>query len=205
MAATGNYVSESDIDNWPAGASEAEKQAVIDRVEELVEEITGDLFYAASFDIYLDGNGKDRLCLGLRPDILTVTKIEIYGVELPSDYYTHDQDFVYRDPGSAASLPELRWLLRRSAGGLFPAGIGNIHVTGTYGHSACPKNVKEACIILCRDDNDLTLYTHRIRGGGREQIGGESYEMKQEPLTGVEEADRLLDRFINHKPMLSVV
>jgi len=203
MAAAGNYVSETDVDNWPAGATEAEKQAVIDRIEELAEAVTEDLFYAASFDIYMDGNGKDRLCLGLKPDILSITKIEISGVELSSDYYTHDKDFIYRDPGSAASFPELRWLLRQHAGGLFPEGIGNIHVTGTYGQSTCPKNVKEACIILCRDENDPTLYTHRIQG--QEEIGGESYRTDVEPLTGVEEADRLLDRFINRKPMLSVV
>lgn len=203
MAAEGNYVSESDIDNWPAGATEEEKQAVIDRMEELVEEVTEDLFYAASLDVYVDGNGKDRLCLSLKPDILSVTKIEISGVELPSDYYTHDKDFVYRDPGSAASMPELRWLLRQYGGGLFPGGMGNIHVTGTYGHSTCPVNMKQACVILCRDENDPTLYTHRIQG--REDIGGESYETKVEPLTGIEEADLLLDRFINRKPMLSVI
>jgi hypothetical protein len=200
MAAAGNYVSETDIDNWPAGATEAEKQAVIDQVEELVEEVTEDLFYSASFDIHVDGNGKDRLCPGLKPDILSVTKIEISGVELPSSYYTHDKDFVYRDPGGAVSSPKL---LLQYRGGLFPEGTGNIHVTGTYGHNTCHKNVKKACIILCRDENDPTLYTHRIQG--QEEIGGESYKTDVEPLTGVEEADRLLDRFVNRKPMLSVV
>lgn len=200
----GNYITAADVDNWPGTYGDTEKADVIARMEELVEKITGDLFYQADFDVYVDGNGKDRLNVHLKPDILTVTAINISGVSLSSDYWTYDDTFVYRDPEAVTSEVELRWLMKQfKTTGLFPAGIKNVEIIGTYGWATTPENIKQAMIILCKDDNDPTEYSHVMQGS--EQIGGYQYQYEDRVLTGVYEADILLEQFIKRKAMLSVV
>lgn len=276
MSAIGNYIDEDDLSNWADGATEADKQAIIDRIEEWIEHLTHDCFYEKKFDVFLRGNGSDRLFLKLVPDILSVSEIEIAGVELPSDYWTWDKNSVYRDPAGATTSAELQWLLKQyKALGIFPASsLSNIHVKGTVGWpeklnidnvsgtpepfeiitggtSAAtaiidevqatylkirgrsgtfvneeeitggtseftadvndtggavndpPDAVKQACIILCEDDNDGTIYVHYIQG--QEQIGGYTYQTKVKPLTGVKEADDLLRLYVRKKPIMAVV
>lgn len=203
-ALAGNYITAADIDNWPGAYGDAEKADALARMEELVEKVTGDLFYSADFDVFVDGNGKDRLNVGLKPSILTVTSIEIAAIVLSSDYWNYDKTFVYRDPEAVTSEVELRWLLKQyKTEGLFPAGINNIEIIGTYGWTTTPQNIKEAMIVLCRDDNDGTLYTHYMEG--EESFGGYTYNRKGKLWTGVKEADDLLGKFIKRVPMMSVV
>ena len=133
MAAEGNYIVEGDIDNWAAGATEAQKQAVIDYAEDLVEKVTKDVFHPVGFSIYRDGQDTSKLNLGLLPNILSISLIEISGVELSSFYYTFDKHSVYLDSGSAFNEVELRYLMSRGERALFPSGMGNIHVVGTMG------------------------------------------------------------------------
>ena len=272
----GNYVVISSIDNFPAGLTDGQKNQIIDRIEERIERITHDLFYEKKFDIFLRGNGSDRLFLGLVPDILSVSEIEISGVELPSDYWTWDKNSVYRDPAGATTSAELRWLLKQyRAIGIFPAsGLSNIHIKGTMGwpeklnidavsgsfepyeiitggtseataivdevHTTYlkirgrdgtfednegisggtssatadvddtsgaindpPDAIKQACIILCEDDNDGTIYSHYMQG--QEEIGGYTYQTKVKLLTGVRRADDLLRLYVRKKPMMAVV
>lgn len=275
MLAIGNYIDEDDVTNWADGATEAEKQEVIDRIEEWVEKLTGDYFYEKKFDIFLDGNGENRLFLGLVPDILSVTTIEIAGVELSSAYWTWDKISVYLDPGGVSLEAELRWLLKQyETRGLFPRGDNYIHIKGTMGWpeklnidnlsgtpepyeiitgaisgataiidgvqltylkirgrngtfqneegitggtseftakvndadgavNDPPLAIRQACLILVRDDNDPTEYSHFIQG--QEIISGYQYQMKAKPLTGVKEADDLLELYVRAKPMLAAV
>lgn len=127
--AIGNYIHEDDIDNWPESYLDPEQQEVIDRVEQTVEKITGDYFYPKDFDIYLDGNGKNRLFLGFKPDILSISSIKVSGTTLGASWYTHDKDSVYLDSESllSDSLLEIEMTV------LFPRGRGNIHIVGTKG------------------------------------------------------------------------
>jgi len=202
-ALTGNYISASDIDNWPAGYSDLDKQEVIRQVEDLVEKITGDLFYEEDFDICMDGGGKDRLFLPFKEDILSVTTIEISGVDLSSDYWTYDKRCVHRDP-EAVTEPELRWLQKQyRTSGLFPVGEGNIHIVGTYGWLVTPQAIIDACVILCRDNNDKTIYTHYIKG--IQQIGDYQYRYDGKVLTGVWEADVLLEKYIRRRALMRAV
>lgn len=204
MAAEGNYIVEGDLTNWAGGATEAQKLVIIERVEERVERLTGDLFYSVAFSVYRDGNGESRLNVGLKPDILTVTAIELSGVALSTDYWTYDEVFVYRDPENVLSEVELRWLLKQySTTGLFPNGFGNIKIVGTYGWTATPESIKEACILLAEDENDPTLYTHYIRGS--ENLGGYEYTREDRVFTGVKEADDLLVPFIRRKAKMTVI
>ena len=203
--AAGNYVDESLIDNWADGATTAQKQAVIDRMEEQIEKITHDLFYAADFDIKLDGTGKNRLFLGLKPDIISVTSIKVLEVTLDSSWWSYDKNSVFLNLESASGqLAEKHWLLKQSQETvLFPGGYDNIHCVGTYGHSACPEAIKKTAIIMCRDDNDSTLYSHYYKG--QEHLGPYSYQSDEKPLTGIREADILLRCYIKAKPLMRAI
>jgi len=104
MAAVGCYLEEGDISNWPDGATEAEKQAVIDKVEDIIDIVTGTHWCATAFDIKLNGNDKNRLFIPLHTDILSVTSILIACVELDSSWWSYDANSVFLDPCIGDSL-----------------------------------------------------------------------------------------------------
>jgi len=277
-----NYIQISDVDNWPGDITEAQKLAVIQRVETLIEQVTKDYFYAKSFSVTLNGNDKDQLFLGLTPDILSVTEVKLNGVALSTSLFSFDKNSIFRaalataqcksiegitltdtDPvaitvtnhgfstdetvrlvqivgispsldgeyvvtkvnsntftlngtdssdytgsftsGTAcfATLAELHYLTDE-INAVFPKGTKNIKVTGTYGWSSCPAAIKQAAIILCRYENDETLYT-KYSDLDSERLGDYSYTRKEKYLTGVLEADRLLKNYIRKKPIVGAV
>lgn len=268
-----------------SGSSTAERQEVIDRAERLIENITKDFFYAKTFAVYQNGNGQDKLFLGLMPHILmstsklrltdlamvqdsttltsvtggftammagekiyisagtnfvvgwytiathvdtnTVTlnataatagagsagigamggvvEVKLSGIELEASWYTFDTDSIYLDPEVAgvAELPELSLRLKYRKG-LFPKGQGNIKVTGTYGWAVCPVAIKQAVIILCRYENDETLYT-KYDDLVADKLGDMSQSRGQKKfLTGLMEADKWIRNYIRKKPMMGV-
>lgn len=204
----GNYLSYSDIDNWVSGATNTQKLTIINRVEDMIEQITKDYFYVKAFAIYINGNGNDRLSLGLIPDILSVTEIKLFGVVLSTNWYTYDVGSVYFDPeavsGDADDLAELHLRIKYKRG-LFPKGMGNIKITGTYGWATLPAAVKQAAIILCRFENDGTLYT-KYDDFVSERLGDYSYSRGNKMyLSGLIEADRLLKNYIRRKPVMHAV
>lgn len=271
-----------------SGSSEAERQEVIDRAEQLIEEITKDFFYAKTFEIYQNGNGRDKLFLDLIPHILVntsklhltdlvmakdsttltsetggftaamvgekiyistgtnfivgwytiathvntnevtlnktaatagagsagigamggVVEIKISGIKLTSSWWAFDIDSVYLDPeavtGEAEDLPELMLRMGYETK-LFPKGMGNIKITGTYGWTVCPVAIKRVAIILCRYENDGTLYT-KYDDLVTDKLGDMSQSRGQKKfLTGLMEADRLIRNYIRRKPMIGVV
>ena len=194
MPAAGNYVSESDVDNWPTGYTETQKQEVIDRVEEIVERATGDYFYAKDLDVKLNGNGKGRIFPSLRQDILSVTNLYVNDIEIPSTEWSYDKDSVFVSL-DAEEVGELEVL--------FPVGNNNVRIVGTLGWSECPVSIKKACVILCRADNDPTLYTKYYKG--TEKLGDFSYSTAEKPLAGIREADVLIRPYVRKKPMIGVV
>ncbi|GAJ21996.1 unnamed protein product, partial [marine sediment metagenome] len=66
-----------------------------------------------------------------------------------------------------------------------------------------PKAIKQACIILCRYDNDPTLYTKYYKG--TEKLGDFSYSTAEKPLAGIRQADVLIGPYVRKKPMIGVV
>lgn len=94
-------------------------------------------------------------------------------------------------------------------GGKFPKGSRNIEVWGSKGWYSCPKQIKQAVVVLCRYENDNTLYGSYNQGMKSEKLGDYSYtrsdpQISGKSLTGVSEADRLLSRYIRRKPILGV-
>lgn len=187
-----------------SGSSEAARQAIINQVEQLIEKLTHDYFYSKVFSIYHDGNGQDVLVLNLRPHILTVTEILIRGVALDTSWYTFDIASVYLDPESATGGiddPELLLRLKYKQG-LFPKGTNNIKITGTYGWTVCPPAIKHAAIILCRYENDETLYTV-YDDVVSDKLADAAYSRGTKKfLTGIHEADKLIRNYIRKTPML---
>jgi len=192
--ASGNYIDGDLIDNWPTEYTEDQKQEVIDRIEEMVERATGDYFYAKVLDVKLNGNGKGRIFPFLRQDILSVTNLHVNDIEIPSTEWSYDKNSVFVSL-DAEEVGELEVL--------FPVGRNNIRIVGTLGWLECPLSIKEACVILCRSDNDPTLYTHYYKG--TEKLGDFSYSTNEKVLSGIREADQLLRGYVRRKPMIGVV
>ncbi len=186
------------------GSSTADRQAIINEAEQLIELVTEDYFYAKVLVIYLDGNDNDRLFLGLQPDILSVTEILVSTVALTTSWWTYDINSVYLDPDAVSVSPgdraelHLRLKYKRK---LFPEGIGNIKITGTYGWSSVPPAIKRAAIILCRAQNDSTLYPSygTLKS---EKIGDYSYTLAENTMqssTGIDIVDKLVKQYIRKK------
>lgn len=194
----GNYVTAEDIANWPSGTTADEMQAIIEKQEDLVEQICRTHFYPKAFDIELNGNDRNRLFLPLKADIITVSAVYLWGEEIDSTWYTWDAHSIYIDlreavPFSAEMSYKLATLRTRA---IFPYGYNNVRILGVYGLSVVPSWVKQVVVILVQDHNDPHMYTHYNLQA--ETMGRYSYTLgagttwKESNPTGVWEADRLL-------------
>lgn len=191
---------EQDVSNWAAAWVALQKRQLIQEEEALLERITHDIFYSKAFIKELDGNNKNRLFLGFTPDILSVTKIEIYGIEIDTSYWTYDEHSVYIDlENVAASQAELRQFLKETeVYALFPRGIKNIRVTGTYGWSSCPREIRRVIVMMIEEFFDPTLYDHWIKGS--QSVGKDfSYTNPEKVYTGIVKVDRILKRYIRKR------
>lgn len=94
----GSYLCAGHIDNWSSGITAEEQQEIIDKVEQLIDKVTGTKWGGTAFDIKLNGNNKNRLFIPLETDILTVTNVYISCVELDPSWYTWDVNSIYLDP-----------------------------------------------------------------------------------------------------------
>lgn len=205
MAVSGNYIADTQVSNWPTGYGDTEKEAVITRVEALVEQVTGTIFYTANFDVKLNGNDRNQVVLRLNAPILSITAVYISDTEVDSSWYTFDDYSVHLDPTEATGGDGLAELLHRlgQTDALFPRGVNNIRITGTYGTATVPAGVTQACIILAKYDNDSTLYT-AYADADSEKIGDEALARgDRKYMTGVLEADRWLRGFVQKSPGLS--
>ena len=205
----GNYVSKSDITNWPSGTSDSEKDAIIGKYETYLEKITGTQFYEKSFDLYLNGNNKNRLFLGLEADITSITEVYICGTEIPSSWYSWDADSVYLDLcGSGATVGiawgELYYKIGLSTEGLFPRGLNNIHVVGTYGQTNLFQIAKQVVksLVEAYNEGGITkgsLFESEKIGDYSYKYGGTAYG---KIYTGNREIDTMIDSLIRDKPVI---
>lgn len=136
-AAVGNYIDDTDVDNWAAGATTATKLEVIERVEAEIERLTRDIFYEAPFDIFRDGDGADFLALNLRGRIQSISAIYHLGVAMNAVNYSFTANVIHRSASGIGSDDYLRYLENRRKrlgdAGLFPEGLGNLEIVGTMG------------------------------------------------------------------------
>lgn len=136
-AASGNYIDDSDVDNWASGATTAEKLEVIERMEAEIERVTRDLFYEAPFDVTKDGPGSDTMPLHLRGRILSVSAIYYLGVVMNASTYSFSANSLHQSSLGVNSDDFLRYeesrRLRSGRGNFFPEGLGNLEIVGTMG------------------------------------------------------------------------
>ncbi len=208
MPYSGNYISDTDVDNWPSGTTEAEKQAVIETAEATLDAVLGAPRYQKDFDIKVNGNGKNRLFIPLNARIQSVSLIEVNGTELDAVYWDFDGASVYIDmtsSGAGGNLgPERLYLLYEAdQEGIFPRGYNNIRVVGKYGETV-PAWAEKAAVLLAEAQNDGTLYPRMINGG--ETIGKYSYHLNKAEgnsrpvfITGIREVDDLIRPFVGKK------
>lgn len=182
--AEGNYIDEDDVTNWPDGSSTADRQKIIDGVEQLVEHITKDYFYAKSFNMKYNGNDRGRLYPIIKQRMISVTEVYISGTLLPSAEWDFDEDSIFFVNS-----------------GKFTRGRNNINIIGTLGWTDCPLYIKKACIILCEVENDETL--HETYVFKSERLGEYSYTRGDTNYTGIPKVDEYLDRYINRRPLLA--
>jgi len=198
MSYTGHLIVNTDISNWVGTETDAQQGAIIDRAEDVIEKVCQDKFYQDDLDIYLDGNSKNRIFVSEMSKIIEIDAVYISGVELDSTYYEHDDHSVYIS-NNATNLPELNHILKMNQC-LFPEGTNNIRITGHIGTATAPPMVKRAAIILAEYELDNSLYTHYI--SGPESMGSYSVSHKRDVLTGILEADELLDHYVNRRAQL---
>jgi len=207
----GDYICSYEIPNWPSGSDYDDYKAIIDKVEQIIDKICHTHFGGEAFDIKLNGNDKNRLFIPLESDIITVTHVYVSCIEMPSSWYTWDENSIFLDPctsgAGGAFDPELMYRLASVyEAGIFPRGYDNIWVQGTYGDDgAVPEAIKQAAVILAKWENDPTLYTN-ISYKKAEKIGDYSYTnlagSQDEILTGILEADQFLRLYIKRKPII---
>ena len=206
----GDYLCAGHIDNWPSGITAEEQQQIIAKVEQIIDKVTETTWGGEAFDIKLNGNGKNRLFIPLKADMLTVTHVYISCVELDSSWYTWDVNSIYLDPcvsGSGSLSPELYYKLGEvMERGIFPRGYNNIWVIGTMGElGAVPEAIKQAAVILAKWENDPTLYTY-MGLKKSEKIGDYAYTnlttSEEDILTGIMEADTFLRLYVKRKPIV---
>jgi len=207
----GDYICDTDIDNWPSGADYDYKKKIIDKIEQWIDKACEIHFGPEDFDIKINGNNRNRIFIPLHTDIITVTHVYISCDELPSNWYTWDKSSVYLDPcvsGTAGYISaEMAYRLEQTISeGIFPRGYNNIWIKGTCGeYATLPEPVKNAAIILAKHENDPSLYTTATMKS--EKIGDYSYTLatgteihKPDIITGILEADIFLRLYVNRKP-----
>jgi hypothetical protein len=182
MAAAGNYITETEITTWPTEMEEEEKQRRIDLAEEMVENITGQVFYAKTFSITLNGNNLRRLFLPFAFPILSVTLLKVGTREISSADYDFDENSIY--------------------GPYFPRGRANITIEGTYGSASTPKGITQIVRKIVDSENDPVLYQKYFYKS--EHSGEYSYtrDDKGELLTGLLEVDLMLKQYQKRRPIL---
>lgn len=210
----GNYIDKSEIDSWPSGTTDTEKDALIDRIELQIEKLAETFFYLKALDLRLNGNGKNRLFLPIEADIATITGVEVCGIDLPGSWIDWDEDSIFLNLcgegilESGFSWAELIYRLSEYGDtGIFPRGYNNIKVQGTYGDTTLQAIAKRVCKILITYENEegLATPTYKILYK-TEKIGDYSYGYggtgAGNVFTGIREADTLVELLIRDKPIL---
>jgi len=193
-----------DVENFPSTYDADDKRDAVDLEEERIERITHDFFYSKAFDMKMSGSGKSRIFPSVLPNILTVTAVYIWGVEIDSSLWTNDTRSIFLDlESTGGSWAEFRHLQREwGSDVLFPKGHENVRIVGTYGWSSCPREIRLAAAMMVMDRFDETLYDHWREGAFG--VGGDfSYQNPKRVHTGILKVDRILSDYIRKRPLLS--
>ena len=148
---SGNYIVDTDVDNWPNGTSDADKLLTIELVEDLIERITRDYFYAKAFSEVFNGNGKDRLWLHLNPNILTITEVTLSEIVLSDVLYSFDKESIFRAALTSSQVKDIEGITLNSTDPV------SVNVTGHGFVSSMVARLISVVGITPSLDNDYTV------------------------------------------------
>jgi len=193
----GNYIEHTDISFWPAGYSTADKDAVINRVEEQIDRICHDRFYEHSATVTLDGNGKQRLPHEQGKALTNVSSLTVDDSLVSSDSYSfNDAEIYYEDDADDV------WSWPGDVRPRFRDGIQNVVIVADWGWETTPYSITRAAILMVQMELALIGEASPVPGGSAgfksEKLGDYSYTLAdgQSPITGHAEIDRLLRPYI---------
>ena len=190
----GNYVSISDV-NWPPGWTEEQKANAIAKWEAHIERICGDVFYPQERTILVDGNGQPTLSHGKSSALLEVSSLKIGGTAVGEGDFSFDRWSIHLETATGA-LPAR-----------FPEGFCNVELSGTFGWSSPPEALRAAARILIERELDLlgesSPSPEHADAFEVEKLGDYSYQRDARApyLTGVVEADRLIQPYVRKWPV----
>ena len=194
--------------------SDNEVNAAINLAEEIVEDITNDIFYEKTEINLFDGESKKTLFFApeVPYSLISITSckdVDIDGTVIHT--YVENTDFVKYDHYLETAQG---WLDRPRMGvfrgGVWGAGQNNIRVEGTWGRSSVPYAIKEATLLLAlerlepgsvrmaaEDVKQVTWsdFTITFLGGVEDRMG---------KATGFRKVDRLLEKHINYVDLFMV-
>lgn len=129
----GRYIDSTEVDNFGT-ATDVEIKRIIDRSENMINKVCQRIFYEKSFDVRLDGNGRDRVFLTELENIQYVSAYYVNNVSQDTTYlrWNDYSVFISQDSGISSNV-ELKYTLRDQQGSWFPKGMQNIRIVGTYG------------------------------------------------------------------------
>jgi hypothetical protein len=215
----GNYATVADVRNFKvagqpidlSGLTDVDIEDDIALAEEVVELVTGDIFYVKTETNKFDGSGLYSLHFvpQIPYQLLSVTSIEDVDPGSQVMYTYQPTDFVVY-PYHIELTQECgdpRYNFGRS--GVWPRGQQNIVIAGTWGNATCPAAIRRAVVLLTLE---------RIMPGSTQMIP-DGIAQAQWPdylvtfkgraaqgiTTGYVEVDLLLEKHINHNGMFIVV
>ena len=193
----GNYIEHTDIGFWPTGYSTADKDAVIDRVEEQIDRICHDVFYEHSATVTLDGNGQQRLPHEQGKNLTGVSSLTVDSGAVSADSYSfNDAEIYYVDEA------ENVWSRLEDTKPRFRRGVQNVVIVGDWGWETTPYSITRAVILMVQMELALIGEASPVPGGSAgfksEKLGDYSYTLAdgQQPITGHAELDRLIRPYI---------
>jgi hypothetical protein len=199
--------------------TDGQLQEIIDTYEQMVENITGDIFYSKNETIFFDGEGKQTLFFTRKTPYkcLSITSVQEVEDDNESNVLTTYVEGVdYKKREHAISLLRDNWESARKSlfrGEWFPEGERNIKVVATWGNTSCPLEIKKAVRLLCLTDiapGDVGLNKADLSRASWDDFsvsfrGVDSVSKKFESLTGYLDIDRILKRYINYSTLMDPI
>lgn len=157
------YITEGDIENFYLQDIDSSYatfiSSVIQMVESYIESYTGiDFENAASSTKYFDGNGFDELVIGDFQSITSVTVIDANGNTL----HTLDADDDYWEIPNNEAVKNGIKINPTGEISRFPNRARAVKITGVFGYSAPPAEVKVAALRLAKHILDEGLRGGRV-------------------------------------------
>jgi hypothetical protein len=218
----GNYATYADVTGFKVDGSavdlssytEAEVGASIDRIEEFIEYICNDVFYAKTQTFLVDGNGSHKLFFAMTTPYRSVTLTSVKELDFDGttikETFVEDTDFKKYDYylETARRYPGMGARTGVTRGGVWPKGQKNIEIIGTWGHSSTPADIKHCVILLVLER--LKPGSTRMASKDVKQVVWSDFTVtfsgssSEGDLTGFVDVDRILSKYVNMSTMFVV-